>query len=327
MAQTAAGPGGEIRAAFGNNDPPRVIYRDDAIRNLERNLTSDIDLTRGSMYNALGSYKKQQRLNTPFIRNATLESDQALSDTYRRQSPLQDLFGVGDYLSGQFKSMVAPYIDPIANSIFNRTTIGNMARGVGGNAAGSSYGDILRGRILGQTAADYGSRMMGMLPQLYPQLQNANQGRFQELLQVLPARRGGFEALDARAMNPFMAQLASLRDIQGLAMGQNALNLGNVQGYHKEKNWADRVGDVGEATTANINQLFDWAQQAASIYGSVATGGMGGMMGGGAAGGGGGGLGSLGQMFGGGVGRGAYQAPSSAQPSYQPYIGNSDDFA
>lgn len=309
MAQTsetqASGPlFGELEALFGEIGPPKRFDIDKPTTQLNTNITSDISSALQSLGPGLRQYRRQIGLNNPLLRNATLESDKVLSDTYRRQSPLQDLFGVGDYLSGQFKSMVAPYIDPIANSIYNRTTIGNMARGVGGTPAGSSYGDLLRGRILGQTAADYGSKMMGMLPSLYPQLQGANQARFSELLNVLPARRSGFEELEQRRLNPYMANVAGLQDIIGL----NAGNIGNIRnnlgGWMPDQgNWANRLGGAGRATTANINQLFDWAQQAASIYGSVMGGGMGGGMSGG----------GLSSLFGGGGGQQSSNPMGSAQ--------------
>lgn len=316
--------GSIIEAAAGSDKPPRPIYRDSAIRNLERNLTSDINIGRSGLQNALSKYRTNLSRNNPLLRSAALESDAALSGALGRQTPMQDLFGVGDYLSGLFRKQVAPYIDPIARNIYNQTTISNLARGIGGTPAGSSYSDLLRGRILGQTAADYGSRMMGMLPSLFPQLQGANQNRFQELMGIFPQRLANFQALEGRAMMPQAARMAGLQDLQGLAMGQNALNLGNLQGYQPVKNWANKVGDVGRAITSNIDKYLSWAQQAASIYGSVMGGGMGG-----------GGMGSLGSLFGGGGGGtpgvgaaqtgGGFQGTSpnqfSAIPSSGSYMG------
>lgn len=334
----ASGPlFGELEAIFGNDDPPRAIYRDQAIRGLERDLTSDIGIARGGLYNALGSYRRQQRLNNPLIRSATLESDEALRGILQRKTtPFDEYQSLGNYLFDKTQQVPAN----VLNYLSNAQSISNLARGINPGAA-SSYDTLLRGGIATRAGLDANRASLAALGGAFPQLQNAIQARDQTLMSILPQRRAGFEALDARAMNPYMAQLAGLRDLQGLAMGQNALNVGNLQGYHKEGNWANKLAGAGRATTANINQLFDWAQQAASIYGSVMGGGMGGMMGGGG-GGGGGGLGSLGQMFGGGVGRGtqaqypmsAAQAQTAATaqgvgPSYfqgyqpvQPYIGD-----
>lgn len=285
--QTASGPlFGELEAIFGSDEAPRPIYRDTAIRNLERNLTSDVDIARGGLNNVLRKFRRQQGLNNPLLRQATMESDSALRGILQRSTtPFDEYQSLGNYLFDKTQQVPNNVLNYLANS----QSISNLARGIDPGRA-SSYEQLLRGGIATRAGLDANRAWMQGLLGAFPQLQNAIMGRDQTLMSILPQRRAGFEALESRALNPYQAQLAGLGDLQRLAMGQNALNMGNLQGYQPRSNWANKLGAAGRATTANINQLFDWAQQAASIYGSLMGGGMGG---------GGSGLGSL---FGGGGG-------------------------
>lgn len=292
--------GGPIESAFGSRKPPKPIYRDEAIRSLERNLTSDIDIARGGLNNALAGYRRSLQANQPLIRNATLESDAALRGILQRSStPMDEYRGLGDYLFS--KTQQVP--DRVLNYLGNALEVNNLSRGLNPGAA-SSYETLLRGGLASRAALDANRASLGALTQAFPQLQNAIMARDQTTMNILPQRLAGLENLSNRAMLPYQAQLAGIRDLQGLGMGQNALNMGNLQGYQPVENWANRVGAVGRSVGTNISQILDWAQQAASIYGSAMGGGLGG-------GGGGGGMGSLGSLFGGGGGqstpaRGAY---------------------
>lgn len=313
----ASGPlFGELEAIFGSDKPPKPIYRDDALRNLELGLTSDINIARGGLNNVLAQFRNKQRQNNPLLRAATLESDAALRGILQRSTtPFDEYRQLGDYLFD--KTQQVP--DNVLNYLSNSQNISNLARGINPGSA-SSYETLLRGGIATRAGLDANRASLAALGGAFPQLQNAIMGRDQTLMSILPQRRAGFEALEARAMSPYMARLAGLRDLQGLGIGQNALNMGNLQGYQPHSNWANKLGAAGRATTANINQLFDWAQQAASIYGSV--------MGGGMMGGGGGGGSGLGSLFGGGaqqssnpMGSARAQTAATAErvgPSYFP---------
>lgn len=293
----ASGPiFGELEAIFGNDKPPRPIYRDDAIRNLERNLTSDIDIARGGLKNALAGYRRNLRFNQPLIRSATMESDSALRGILQRQSsPMSEYQQLGDYLFS--KTQQVP--DNVLRFLGNGLEVNNLARGLNPGAA-SSYETLLRGGLASRASLDANRASLGALVSAFPQLQSAIQGRDQTMMNILPQRLAGLENLSNRAMLPYQGLLAGLRDLQGLGMGQNQLNLGNLQGYHKDENWANKLGAAGRATGQNISQVLDWAGQAASIYGGLMGGGMGGMGGGG----GGGGMSSLGSLFGGSGGSG-----------------------
>lgn len=308
--------GGPIEAAFGSRKPPKPIYRDEAIRNLERNLTSDINIGRNSLNNALTGYRRSINANQPLIRDATLESDAALRGILQRQSsPFGEYQQLGDYLFS--KTQQVP--DRVLNYLGNALEVNNLSRGLNPGAA-SSYETLLRGGLASRAALDANRASLGALTQAFPQLQNAIMARDQTTMNILPQRLAGLENLSNRRMLPVQAQFAGLRDLQGLAMGQNALNMGNLQGYQPVENWANRVGAVGRSVGTNISQILDWAQQAASIYGSAMGGGMGGAGGGG-----------LGSLFGGGGGGQAATPARSAYPGMdargaamlnQPYYGD-----
>lgn len=250
----ASGPiFGELEAIFGNDKPPRPIYRDDAIRNLERNLTSDIDIARGGLKNALGGYRRSLSANQPLIRNATMESDAALRGILQRHSsPMSEYQQLGDYLFS--KTQQVP--DRVLNYLGNALEVNNLSRGLNPGAA-SSYETLLRGGLASRASLDANRASLGALTQAFPQLQNAIMARDQTTMNILPQRLAGLENLSNRKMLPIQALFAGLRDLQGLGMGQNALNMGNLQGYQKGENWANKLGAAGRATGQNISQRWD----------------------------------------------------------------------
>lgn len=295
--------GGPIESLFGSNKPPRPIYRDEAIRNYERELTAALNSARAGLPGVLSEYTRGLARTNPLMGQAVRETNNALSGILgRTSSPLSEAKDLGNYLFEKVQSTP----DSVLNYLSNAQNLSNLARGLSPGAA-SSYEQILRGGLAQRSALEANRAALSGLTGLYPVLQNSILNRDAALLNIFPARQQAISALENRALLPYQAQLASLADLQRLGLGQNALDVGNLQGYQPVKNWANRVGDMGRSIGTNISQLLDWASQAASIY----SGGLGGGMGGG-----GGGLGSLGGLFGGGGNAAApstYYGPSMAE--------------
>lgn len=310
----ASGPlVGELETLFGESGY-KPQYRDKAIRNLELGLTGGLQAALGGFPSALRQFRQAQGKFNPILRQATDASTRALQNILTRDStPMSDLTGLGDYLFSRAQQVPDRVIDYFGNL----GQVSNLARGLSPGMGGSTYETVTRGGLAQRAALDANRQALASLGSLFPAQQSALLARDAALQNVLPAIRGGYEALANRVLNPFAARLAGLGNLQQLAMGQNQLNQGNLMGYEPRSNIFNKLAGAGRATTANINQALDWAGQ---IYGMVGgMGGMGGM-------GGGGGMGGLGSLFGGMGGGtegggipGSTPAQFSSIPSYGSY--------
>lgn len=311
--------GSIIEAGFGSDDPPKPIYRDKALRELELGLTGAGQTVLGQLPTYLRNYRQAMGRNNAGLAAATAEATNALRNILTRQStPMSDLTGLGDYLFA--KSQQVP--DRVIDYFGNLGQVSNLARGINPGAGGSTYETITRGGLAQRAALDANRQALASLQSLFPAQQSALLARDAALQGVLPSIQAGLAGTERRALAPWQAYVGGLGDLQNYAMGQSGLNMANLQGYQQPSNWANKVGDVGRAITSNIDKYLQWAQQLSSIY----SGGLGGGMGGG------GGMGSLGGLFGGSGGMssnpfGSAQAQTAATaqqvgPTYfpqQPY--------
>lgn len=311
--------GSIIEAGFGSDKPPKPIYRDKALRELELGLTGAGQTTLGQLPTYLRNFRQAMGRNNPALAAATTDYGTALRGVLNRQStPMSDLTGLGDYLFSRVQQVPNQVIDYFGNL----GQVSNLARGINPGAGGSTYETITRGGLAQRAALDANRQALASLQSLFPAQQSALLARDAALQGILPAIQSGFAGTERRALAPWQAYVGGLGDLQNYAMGQSGLNMANLQGYQPRTNWANRVGDVGRAITSNIDKYLQWAQQLSSIY----SGGLGGGMGGG------GGMGSLGGLFGGGGGMssnpfGSAQAQTAATaqqvgPTYfpqQPY--------
>ena len=319
--------GSIIEAAAGSDKPPKPIYRDRALRELELGLTGGGQTALNQLPNYLANFRRNMALNAPALRGATTDYATALRNILTRQStPMSDLTGLGDYLFSRAEQVPNRVIDYFGNL----GQVSNLARGLSPGMGGSTYETVTRGGLAQRAALDANRQALASLQSLFPSQQAAVLARDAALQGILPAIQAGYAGTERRALAPWQAYVGGLGDIQQFGMGQNALGLGNLQGYQPVKNWANRVGDVGRAITSNIDKYLQWAQQLQSLY----TGGLGG----------GGGMGGLGGLFGGGGGggtpatnaygpsmnvTGANMLNASGQPfgtTYNPYTDSSQFF-
>lgn len=285
MAESSGFLGGPIEAAFGSQKPPKPIYRDEALRNLELGLTGAGQTALNQLPDYLAAYRRNIARDNPALRGATTDYGNALRNILNRQStPMSDLTGLGDYLFSKVQQVPNQVIDYFGNL----GQVSNLARGVNPGRGGSTYETLTRGGLAQRAALDANRQALASLQSLFPSQQSALLARDAALQGILPAIQSGYAGLEQRALAPWQAYLGGLGGLQQFGLGQNTLNLGNLQGYQPVRNWANRVGDVGRSITANIDKYLQWAQQLSSLY----SGGLGG----------GGGMGGLGGLFGSGGG-------------------------
>lgn len=318
----------ELGAALGETDyVPQYI--DKSARELELGLTGGAKTALAQLPDYLRNYRRAMARNAPALGAATTDYSNALRNILNRPSNMSELTGLGDYLFGKVQQVPNRVIDYFGNT----GDVNNMARGLYPGAQGqpSTYRDVTRGGIATRAALEANRSALGALQSLFPSQQAASLARDAALQGILPAIQAGYQGLEQRALAPWQAYLGGLGNLQGFGIGQNALRGGNLQGFRPDRNAWARISDASQQSANNFSQILDWAQQAASIYGSVLGGGMGG-----------GGMGGLGGLFGGGGGgtpaTNAYpgmnstgaamlnQNPAPFGTTYNPYTNSSQYF-
>lgn len=270
----AGGLGGVIAAFGGSDKPPVPVLLPGAAGLLQRgaNLARS---TYGALQSGLDAFRNAYEQGTQ--RQLGLQNEQAdilrgLTQRALNRDPLQQLKETGNTL---FSFLDPNVINPAAAAAANRFRVHAMAQGINPDVANSTVQRIQDARNANSLRYNLARDIYGQIPNVYNQVRNA--GITDEMLAAgyNPMIQAGYRAIDMAPLVPLQASVDLTNqgiDLSG-RYGQNYR--GNVYGYHKPMNLADRFGAAGQS-------LWNTVKDAAQIYASLYGGGIGGMAGGGA---------------------------------------------